>query len=113
MAAILTSPLQSHLRRVCRYPHVRECTLPMRVLAVQCATLKMLQDVTEALQNITERHGAVADILGRYRNVTEALCIIMDVTELYGSVADHYKSIIEPLWNCYRIYQFCPSLIKF
>jgi len=31
-----TSPRQSHLGRVCRYPHVGECTLPLRVLAVVC-----------------------------------------------------------------------------
>jgi len=33
-----TSPLQSHLGRVCRYPHVRECTLQLHVLAVACTT---------------------------------------------------------------------------
>jgi len=33
-----TSPPQSNLGRVRRYPHVGEYTLPLRVLAVQCAT---------------------------------------------------------------------------
>jgi len=32
-----TSPPQSHLGRVRRYPHVGECTLPLRVLAVAYA----------------------------------------------------------------------------
>jgi len=32
----ITSPPQSHLGLACHYPHIRECTLPLCVLAVAC-----------------------------------------------------------------------------
>ena len=49
-----SSPPKSNLGRVRRYPHIGECTLPLRVLTVQCAMLW---------------------------NVTGALCSLMDATE--------------------------------
>ena len=45
----ITSPAQSHLGTARCYLNVGECTLPLHVLAVQCATL---QNVTEALRNV-------------------------------------------------------------
>jgi len=62
-----------------RYPHVEECTLPLRVLAVQCAPLQnrygtlrkryvTIGGVKEALRNrcgaLQERYGAVAERCG-------------------------------------------------
>jgi len=48
-----------------RYPHVEECTLPLRVLAVQCATLwnryGTLWSLTEPLQNVTECYETVTE----------------------------------------------------
>jgi len=50
-----TSPSQSHLGKERRYPHVGECVLSLRVLAVQCATLlncyRTLRNVTDKIRN--------------------------------------------------------------
>jgi len=51
---IITSPAQSHLGTARRYPHLGECTLPLRVLAVACTMRnEALRDVTGALQGLT------------------------------------------------------------
>ena len=56
----LTSPPQSHLGRQCHYPHVRECILPLRVLAVACTMRnEALRDVKGALQGVKERYGSI------------------------------------------------------
>jgi len=60
-----TSPPQSHLGRVCRYPQVGECTLPLHVLAVVCTVHnETLQDVMGALQGVTECYGSIAHHYG-------------------------------------------------
>ena len=47
-----TSPPQSHFGRARRYPHVGECTLLLRVLAVACTMrIEALRDVTGALRS--------------------------------------------------------------
>ena len=56
----LTIPPQSHLGRARRYPYVRECTLPLYVLAVAC-TMR-----NEALRSVMGRYGSVT---GRYRTL--------------------------------------------
>jgi len=67
----ITSPPQSHLGRARHDPHVRECTLSLRVLAVACTMRnKLLQNVTEALQIVTERYRSNTELL---RNVMEPL----------------------------------------
>ena len=124
---------QSHLGRVRRYPHVGECTLPLRVLAVACTMRnKRLRDVMGALRGITERYRRVAH---RYRtlwNVTERYRALRDVTErcrsVMGccralrtsrSVAWRYgtlRSVTKLLRNVTERlpkYQFCPSLTEF
>jgi len=66
--------------RVATRPQVGECTLPLCVLAVQCATLwNHYGSVTERYRAITERCGALRNITehcGTLRNVTEALRIV-------------------------------------
>jgi len=66
---------QSHFGRARRYPHVGECTLPLRVLAVACTRRKeafrgALRDGMGALQGVrpTERHGSVAYIVTGHMN---------------------------------------------
>jgi len=50
---IITSPPQSYLGRARRYLHIRECTLPPRVLAVACTMCnEALQNVAEALWGV-------------------------------------------------------------
>jgi len=48
---------QSHLGRARRYPHVGECTLPLRVLAVQCVTLQ------NYYRTLLKRYGSVMEAL--------------------------------------------------
>jgi len=50
---LITSPPQSHLGRARRYPHVGECTVPLRVLAVAC-TMR-----NEALRSVAGRYGTL------------------------------------------------------
>jgi len=59
---IWTSPPQSHSGRAHRYCYVRECTLPLCVLAVAC---KMRN---EALQSIADRYGILWCSYGMLRN---------------------------------------------
>jgi len=55
---------QSHLGRARRYPHVGECTLPLRVLAVACTVHnKALRDIMGALRGITERYRVLWDVV--------------------------------------------------
>jgi len=68
------------LGRARRYPHVGECTVPLRVLAVAC---------TVHNETLRKRYGA-----------------LWNVMERYGSVADRYRTIR----NCYGKYRFCSSL---
>ena len=70
---IITSPPQSHLGRACCEPHVGECTLPLRVLAVAC-TMR-----NEALQSVT----------GRY----------VSVTRRYRTLRKRYMGCCGALWN--------------
>jgi len=56
-----TSPPQSNLGRARRYPHVGECTVPLRVLAVAC-TVRM-----EALRIVTGRYGTLRNRYGKCR----------------------------------------------
>jgi len=68
---IVTIPPQSHLRRARCYPHIRQCTVPLRVLAVACIMRKealrkryrALRDVMEAL-GLRERYGALTKRYG-------------------------------------------------
>jgi len=60
---------QSHLGRERRYPHVGECTLPMRVLAVACTMRnEALRKRCASLRDVTERYST--ELLW---NVTEPL----------------------------------------
>jgi len=66
-----TSPPQSHFGRARRYPHVGECTLLLRVLAVACTMrIEALRDVMGALRCVTGRYGSVTKLL---QNFTEPL----------------------------------------
>jgi len=61
---------QSNLGIVRRYnaiytPHVGECTLPLRVLAVQCATLR------NGYRTFRKRYRSVTGHYGTLRNFTE------------------------------------------
>jgi len=48
---VASSP-QSNLGRVCCYPHIEECTLPLCVLALACTMCdEALQNVTGALRS--------------------------------------------------------------
>jgi len=67
-----TSPPHSHLTRVCRYPHVRECTLPLPVLAVACTMRNQALSYT-ALRNVSEHYGALRDVMKRYGTDTETI----------------------------------------
>jgi len=51
---------QSHLGRARHYPHIRECTLPLRVLAVACT---MRNEAYGALRIVTEHYGALTEPL--------------------------------------------------
>jgi len=64
---------QSHLGRARRYPHVRECTLPLRVLAIACRMRN------EALRSVMGRCGSVT---GRYRTLRERYGAL---TQRYGT----------------------------
>jgi len=96
MAIKPTSPPLSHLGRERRYPDVGkmgECTLPLRVLAVQCATLRNCYGtllkrygnvirVTECYGAVTGRYVKLQNVIercgryGTFRNVTEALVLV-------------------------------------
>jgi len=52
--AVETSPLQTNLGRVRRYPTSKNA-LSLRELAVQCATLRNRYNVTERYENVMER----------------------------------------------------------
>jgi len=59
-----TSPTQSHLGRVRHYPRVRECTLPLHVLAVACTMCnKALWNIMEALWIDMEGYGTIVELL--------------------------------------------------
>jgi len=63
-----TSPPQSHLGKVRRYPvHVGECTVPLHVITV-AYTMR-----TKTLRNVTECYRALWKRCGSLRNVTEPL----------------------------------------
>jgi len=102
-----TSPPQSHLETAHCNPHVGECTLPLRVLAVACTMCnKALQKHCASLQDVMESYRALQDVTERCRSVTEALWGVLehygalrDVTGCYGSIAGHYRSITELLRN--------------
>jgi len=78
--------------------HVRECTLPLCVLAVQCTTL--WKRYGRALWNIAEHHGTITE---RYRSISEVLwspCgTLRGITGHHGRVIEHYGSITELLQN--------------
>jgi len=69
------------------YPHLGECTLLLRVLAVACTMRnEALRSVTGCYGSVTglmERYGSVA--VGTLWNFTERL----DVTESYGTVTEN------------------------
>jgi len=81
--------------RVRRYPRVGECTFPLRVLGVQCVTLR---DRCGALRNVT---GALRSRCGTSQGVTDALRKhygalrerYRAVTEHYGSVTGRYRTL--------------------
>ena len=62
----LTGYPQNNLGRVHRYPHVRECTLPLRVLAVLCATLQ------NCYRSNTERYRAITEQLRNRQHLRSA-----------------------------------------
>ena len=91
-----------------RYPHVGECTLPLRVLAVQSAMLRnrygTLQSVTGArYRAVTERYGSVTEplwnVAGRYRTVTEALQNVTERCSDLWSRLGTLRNVMEALWN--------------
>jgi len=86
---IITSPPQSHLGRVRRYPHVEEFTLPLCVLAV---ALQCVPHRYWTLWNVEEASGKCYGVL---RSVTEHYGALLDVTRRYGSVADRYGTLRE------------------
>jgi len=92
-------------------PHFGECTLPLRVLAVQYATL---QNRCGALWNVTECYGSVTEplrsIMDHYGNITEPLqnvmgcygCVmelLQNVTEALGDITERYGAVAEALWS--------------
>jgi len=112
-----TSPPHSHLGRVHRYPHARECTLPLHVLAVICTThnnalhkrcASLLQDAKKGygvLQSVMEHYGALRDVTGCYRSVADH----------YGSVTSFYGTLrkisILPITNWNSLTQVVPDKI--
>jgi len=104
---------QSHLEKACRYPHLRECTFTLRVLAVACIMHNealdehygALWNVTEKLQIVMGCYGMLQSIVGCYGSIIgccEALwnnmehcTMLQDVMERYRSVADHNGTIME------------------
>ena len=64
-------------QRVRRYSHVGECTLPLRVLAAQCTTLR------NCYGTLLKRNGSVADRYGSLRDRYGTL------TERYGTVTEN------------------------
>ena len=90
LTASVTSPPQSYLGRVRHYPHIRECTLPLHVLAVACTVRN------EVLRNIQKCRGSVMRCPGVAEHYG-TLGVLRDITGVCGS---SYGK----LWNRYRKY---------
>jgi len=118
-----TSPPQSHLGRARRYPHVRDCTVPLCVLAVACTMRNdVLRSVTGRYGSVTWRYGTLQSVAGHYgtwkrygmlQSVTEHYGALWDVTERYGSVADRYGTLRERYGALTERYRALPENIDF
>ena len=91
-----TTPPQSNLGRAHHYPHVGECTLPLRVLAVQCATL------WNCYGTLLKHHGSITEHYGMLRIVTEAL----------QNCCKAWWNVTEPLWNAAKLRGIMETLRK-
>jgi len=70
----ITSPPQSHLGRARHYCHIGQCTLPLHVLAIQCAMLRnSYRTLLKHYGSITEHCRALQSVTERYRSVMEPL----------------------------------------
>jgi len=74
--------------------HVRECTLLLHVLAVQCATVwnrcRCYGSIMEHYKALWEHYGAIMeaiwDVTEHYKAVTECCGALENVTEHYGTL---------------------------
>jgi len=87
-----TSPPQSYLGRAHHYPHIGECTLSLRVLAVTCTMhykvlrkhYGALQNRCASLQNVTEHYGT----FGSIAEALQGVLVLQSVTKHYGALQD-------------------------
>jgi len=59
-STLITSPPHSHLGRARRYPHLGECTLPLRLLAVTCTMLN--EALRKRYRTLRERYGTLRNV---------------------------------------------------
>jgi len=91
---------QSHLGRVRRYPHVGECTLPLRVSAVACTMRnEALRIITGRYRSVTGHYGMLWKHCASLWNVMEAFWkrhgVLLSITEHYGVLRD----VMERCWS--------------
>jgi len=85
---------QSHLGRVCHYPNVEECTVPLRVLAEACT---MHNECDGTLVRVTRRYRVTEELRSSYRTLRNRyvefrfcpsliLCQILLITKMLACV---------------------------
>jgi len=85
---LTSSPPQSYLGRAHCYPHIGECTVPLRVLAVAC---------TVHNEALWKHYGSIAHRYKTLQNVMERYIALQEITERYGSITELLQNVMKPL----------------